>query len=283
VNVDKPQVNVGEYAIFIVTLTNRAAQPVLAVTVRETDALDANFAFETVRSYGPLGDDRIGPASLRMIPRIEPGASYSMSRTMRVRKPVTIPYVAKIEGVNGLQGSELPPWRATTEVTGVQVASDIAPEVVPDRTNVKNGDLVNFAVISRNVSSRVASHIGINAGESAGFQVLDLDLGGYGYFYDTARPSDIESGAKLFSEWLEIGPQEAIFSWLSTYVVGAGQLTVGALSTYLDQTGRPGHQRPRARPDQLRGRFGERLPASIAVSAERQCRRFRPVPDRDPQ
>jgi hypothetical protein len=33
----------------------------------------------------------------------------------------------------------------------------IGPEVVPDRTNVKNGDLVNFAVISRNVSSRVAS------------------------------------------------------------------------------------------------------------------------------
>jgi uncharacterized repeat protein (TIGR01451 family) len=235
VNVDKPQVNVGEYAIFVVTVTNRAAQPAVGVMVRETDAFDANFAFETVRSYGPSGDNRYSSASQRTIPLIEPGASYSMSRTMRVRKPVTIPYVAKIEGVNGLQESELPPWRATTEITGVQVASDIAPEVVPDRTNVKNGDLVNFAIISRNVSSRVASHIGINAGESAGFQVLDSDLGRYGYFFDYARPSDIESGTKLFSEWREIGPQEAIFSWLSTYTVSAGQLTVGARSVYRDQ------------------------------------------------
>jgi hypothetical protein len=94
---------------------------------------------------------------------------------------------------------------------------------------------VNFAVISRNVSSRVASHIGINAGESAGFQVLGSDLGRYGYFFDYSRPSDLESGTKLFSEWLEIGPQEAIFSWLSTYAVGSGQLTVGARSIYLDQ------------------------------------------------
>jgi hypothetical protein len=152
-----------------------------------------------------------------------------------LRKPVTIPYLAKIEGANGLQESDLPPWRATTEVTGVQVASDIAPEVVPDRTNVKNGDLVNFAVISRNVSSRVASHIGINAGESAGFQVLDSDLSRYGYFFDYSRPSDLESGTKLFSEWREIGSQEAIFSWLSTYTVGAGQLTAGARAAYLDQ------------------------------------------------
>ena len=235
VNVDKPQVNVGEYAIFVVTVTNRAAQPALGVTVRETDALDADFAFETVRSYGPLGDDRISSASQRTIPRIEPGASYSMSRTMRVRKPVTIPYLARISGVNGLQESELPPWRATTELTGVQVTSDIAPEVVPDRTNVKSGDLVNFAVISRNVSSRVGSHIGINAGESAGFQVIESDLGGYGYFFDYSRPSDIESGTKLFSEWIEIGPQEAICSWISTYAVSAGQLTVGAQLAYLDQ------------------------------------------------
>jgi hypothetical protein len=40
---------------------------------------------------------------------------------MRLRKPVTIPYVAKIAGVNGLQESELPAWLATTQVTGVQV------------------------------------------------------------------------------------------------------------------------------------------------------------------
>ena len=76
-----------------------------------------------------------------------------MSRTMRLRKPVTIPYVAKITGVNGLLESDLPTWLATTQVSGVQVASDIAPQVVPDRTNVKNGDLVNFAVISR-ITSR---------------------------------------------------------------------------------------------------------------------------------
>src|SRR5262245_33270733 len=102
VNVDKPQVNVGEYAIFVVTVTNRAAQPALGVIVRETDGFDVESAFETVRSYGPGGDDRASSAYRRTIPRIETGASYSMSRTMRVRKPVTIPYVAKIEGVNGL-------------------------------------------------------------------------------------------------------------------------------------------------------------------------------------
>jgi uncharacterized repeat protein (TIGR01451 family) len=235
VNVDKPQVNVGEYAIFIVTVTNRAAQPAFGVTVRETSSLDSDFALETVRNYGPLGDDRIGSGSPRTIPRIEPGATYSMSRTMRVRKPVTIPYFAKIAGVNGLQESDLPAWFATTEVTGVQVASDIAPQVVPDRTNVKNGDLVNFAIISRNGPSHVASHVGIYAGESAGFQVLDEDLGSYGYFFDYSRPTNLYSGAKLFSEWLEIPAQEAIFSWLSTYTVGTGQLTVGAQLGYLDQ------------------------------------------------
>src|SRR6185369_8075540 len=71
VNVDKPQVNVGEYAIFVVTITNRAAQPALSVTVRETDAGDVYSAFETVRSYGPWGDDRVGTAWRRTIPLIE--------------------------------------------------------------------------------------------------------------------------------------------------------------------------------------------------------------------
>src|SRR5262249_49354802 len=75
VNVDKSQLNVGEYAIFIVTVTNRASQPAFNVWVRETDAVDSGFAFETVRSFGPHGDDRISSASERMIPRIEPGAS----------------------------------------------------------------------------------------------------------------------------------------------------------------------------------------------------------------
>ncbi len=235
VSVDKPQVDVGEYAIFIVTVTNRAAQPALGVTVRETDAADTGFAFETVRSYGPSGDDRFGSASLRYIPRIEPGAGYSMSRTMRVRKVVTIPYVAKITDVNGLRESELPEWLAATQVTGVQATSDIAPAVVPDRTNVKNGDLVNFAIISPNLSSHVASHVGINAGESAGFQVLGSGLGDYGYYWDASRPADLQASAKLFSEWLEISPQIPIFSWLSAYTVGSGQLTVGAQSVYLDQ------------------------------------------------
>jgi uncharacterized repeat protein (TIGR01451 family) len=235
VSVNKPQVNVGEYALFIVTVTNRAAQPALAVTVNESDSLETDFALETVRSYGPLGDDRFSSGSPRTIPRIDPGASYSMSRTMRLRKPVIIPYTAKITSANGLQESDLPPWLASTQLTGVQVASDIAPLVLPDRTNVHNGDLVNFAVISPNLSSHVASHIGIYAGESAGFQVLDSDLSGYGYFFDYSRPTDLQSGAKLFSEWTEIRAQEAIFSWLSAYTVGSGQLTVGAQSGYLDQ------------------------------------------------
>jgi uncharacterized repeat protein (TIGR01451 family) len=235
VRVDKPQVDVGEYAIFIVTVTNRAAQPALAVSVRETDAPDVSFAIETVRSYGPGGDDRVSSASQRTIPRIEPGTSYSMSRTMRVRKPVTIPYFAKIVGANGLQESDLPSWLATNEVTGVQAAGDMAPQVVPDRTNVKNGDIVNFAIITPNLSSHVTSHIGINAGESAGFQLLSSDLSDYGYFWGTSRPSDLQSSTSLFSEWLEIPPQEAIFSWLSTYTVGSGQLTVGAELSYLDQ------------------------------------------------
>src|SRR5262249_52762196 len=56
VSVDKTQANVGEYAIFFVTVTNRAAQPALNVTVSETSAVDADLAFETVRSYGPGGD-----------------------------------------------------------------------------------------------------------------------------------------------------------------------------------------------------------------------------------
>jgi len=236
VNVDRPLVNVGEYAIFVVTVTNRAAQPALAVIVREPDSLDTDFGLETVRSYGPGGDDRFSSAWWRMIPRIESGASYSMSRTMRVRKPVPIPYFARIEGVNGLPESSLPLWRATTLVTGVQVTSDVAPVVVADRTNVKNGDLVNFAVIARNVSSsRVASHAVLDAAQSAGFQVLGQNLGSYGYFWDFARPQDLESSRKPFAEWTEICPREEGFWWISTYAVGAGQFTVKAQLAGLDQ------------------------------------------------
>jgi hypothetical protein len=55
-----------------------------------------------------------------------------MSRTMRVRQPVTIPYLAKVVGVNGLLETEIPQWQATTSVTGVQVTSDIAPILVAD-------------------------------------------------------------------------------------------------------------------------------------------------------
>jgi hypothetical protein len=235
VSVDQPQVNVGEYAVFIVTVTNRAAQPAVGVSISETDAGDAGFAFETVRSYGPNGDDRFNSASLRNIPRIEPGTSYSMSRTMRVRKPVMIPYLAKITGADGLREPDLPNWRATTQVAGVQVNSDIAPAIIPDRTSVKNGDLVNFAIVTPNQSSRIVSHVGVNAGESAGFQVLGSGLGDYGYFWDYYRPHDIQTSTKLFSEWLEVPAQEAIFSWLSTYVVNSGQLSVSAKLAYLDQ------------------------------------------------
>src|SRR4030095_13004344 len=102
VNVDRPQVNVGEYAIFFVTVTNLAAQPAFSVVVREPHSVDVDQALETVRSYGPGGDDRFGSAWRRTIPRIEPGASYSMSRTMRVRKPGTTPHLAEIEGGNHL-------------------------------------------------------------------------------------------------------------------------------------------------------------------------------------
>jgi hypothetical protein len=236
VNVDKPQVNVGEYAIFFVTVTNRAAQPALAVIVREPHSVDVNQALETVRSYGPGGDDRVGPAWRRTIPRIEPGATYTMSRTMRVRKPGTTPYLAKIEGVNGIIEEQLPPWNATTQITAVQVTSDIAPVVVPDRTNVKNGDLVNFAVIGRNVSaSRVASHAVLDAAQSAGFQVNNQDLGGYGYFWDYVRPRDLDSSQEPFWEWPEIRPRQEFVTWISTYTVGAGQFTVRAQRTGLDQ------------------------------------------------
>lgn len=234
VKVDKPQVDVGEYAIFIVSVTNLANEPAVSVTVRETDASDVDFAFETVRSYGPWGDDQVTSASQRTIPFLEPGAGYSMSRTMRIRKAVAIPYVAKIESVNGLPESALPDWRAQTEVSGVQVVSDMATEVVPDRRNVKAGDLVNFAIISRNVSSRTASHVGINVAESAGFQVLDTGLGSYGYFFDYSRPTE-SSSPRLFSEWTESGSKEAIVSWISTYAVAEGQLKVGAELAYLDQ------------------------------------------------
>ncbi len=236
VNVDKPQANVGEYTIFIVTVTNRAAEPAFNVIVRETASFDVDSAFETVRSYGPGGDDRVSSAYRRTIPRIEPGASYSMSRTMRVRKPVAIPYLAKIEGANGLLETQLPDWHATTQVTGVQVTSDIAPILVPDRTNVKNGDIVNFATIARNVSSsRVASHVVLDAAQSAGFQVLGQVLSDYGFFWDFARPRDLESSQKPFGEWYEIRPREEGYWWLSAYTVGAGQFTVSAQLTGLDQ------------------------------------------------
>jgi hypothetical protein len=39
-----------------------------------------------------------------------------MSRTMRVRQPVTIPYLAKVVGVNGLLETDIPQWQATTSV-----------------------------------------------------------------------------------------------------------------------------------------------------------------------
>src|SRR5262245_34494961 len=154
---------------------------------------------------------------------------------MRVRKPVTIPYFSKVEGVNGLVDTEIPLWQATTAVTGVQVTSDITPIVVADRTNVKNGDLVNFAVIARNTSSRIASHIVFDGAQSAGFQLLSPSLAEYGYFWDWDRPRDLQSSQQPLWEWYEIRPQEEAVSWLSTYTVGAGQLTASVQMASLDQ------------------------------------------------
>ena len=235
VNVDKPQVNVGEYAIFVVTVTNRAAQPAFGVIVRETDSFDVDSAFETVRSYGPYGDDRVGTAFRRTIPRIEPGASYSMSRTMRVRKPITIPYLAKIEGVNGLLETDIPPWNATTQVAGLQVTSDIAPTVIADRTSVKNGDLVNFAVIARSMSSRMASHPVFDGAQTAGFQLLSPSLTDNGYFWDHARPRDLQTSRRPLWEWYEVRPQEELVSWLSAYTITQAQVTANAQLSWLDQ------------------------------------------------
>jgi hypothetical protein len=236
VNVDRPQVNVGEYAIFFVTVTNLAAQPAFNVIVREPNTSDVGIALETVRSYGPGGDDRVGSAWHRTIPRIEPGASYRMSRTMRVRQSGVIPYFAKIEGVNGVIEEELPLWRATTSVAGVQVTSDIAPIMVPDRTNVTNGDPVNFAMIGRNLSStRVGSHPVFDGAESAGFQLLNGAMQGYGYFWDSARPRDLQSSRQPLWGWYEIRPRQELVSWISTYTVGAGQFTVNSQLSVLDQ------------------------------------------------
>ena len=230
-----PPVNVGEHAIFIVTITNRAAQPAFNIWVRETDAADTAFAFETVRSYGPSGNDTISSGSQRLIPRIEPGASYSMSRTMRVRKPVAIPYSARITGANWLLESDLPSWSATTAVTGVQVTSDIAAVATADRTNVKNGDLVTFVIKESNLSPRVASHVALLGGVGAGFQMLNADLGSYGYFYDWSRPADLPDGAEKLSEWIEIGSQQMAYTFFSAYTVRAGQLEMRAELSELDQ------------------------------------------------
>jgi hypothetical protein len=158
-----------------------------------------------------------------------------MSRTMRVRKPVTIPYLAKIEGVNGLSETEIPPWNATTQVTGAQVTSDIEAVVIADRTTVKNGDLVNFAVIARSVSARIASHPVFDGAQTAGFQLLSPSLNDYGYYWDGARPRDLQSSRQPLWEWYEVRPQEELLSWLSAYVVNAGQFTANAQLSWLDQ------------------------------------------------
>jgi hypothetical protein len=117
----------------------------------------------------------------------------------------------------------------------VQVTSDIAPTVVADRTDVKNGDLVNFVIIERNVSSHVASHAGLFGGVGAGFQMLDNDLDRYGYFFDWSRPRDLQSGSGPLSRSVEIRSREVAYSFFSTYTVGAGQLTMSAQLSELDQ------------------------------------------------
>jgi hypothetical protein len=45
----------------------------------------------------------------------------------------------------------------------------------------------------------------------------------------------LPSSSEPFAEWLEIRSREAIVGWISTYTVGAGQLTVAAEVTHLDQ------------------------------------------------
>src|SRR5262249_5153894 len=60
-------------------------------------------------------------------------------------------------------------------------------------------------------------------------------LENYGYFWDTSRPTDFQSGWTPFSEWTEIRAQEQMLLWTSTYTVGAGPLNVGAQLSQLDQ------------------------------------------------
>src|SRR6185436_13413213 len=108
----------------------------------------------------------------------------------------------------------------------------IAPILVADRTNVHNGDLVNFAVIARNMSSRNGSHVILDAAQSAGFQLLN-PLSDYGYFWDGARPRDLQSSQQPWWGWYEIRPQEDMVSWLSAYTVGAGQFTATAQLDWL--------------------------------------------------
>ena len=151
-----------------------------------------------------------------------------MSRTMRMRKPLTINYFAKIIGVNGLSEADLPSWFATTNVTGVQIASDIAPVATADRTNVKNGDLVNFVIADRNLSPHVASNVGVVGGVGAGFQALRTELGNYGYYWDLSRPKDLQSGAGPLSQWKEISSLLVGYTFFSAYTVSDGQLTMAA-------------------------------------------------------
>jgi hypothetical protein len=219
VNVHTNQVNVGEYAIFVVTVTNRAAQPAFSVGVQETDAGDVNNAFETVRSYGPTGDDRIGTAWQRTIPRIDPGTSYSMSRTDAGAStrddPPTL--CERSWAVNGLSETEIRNGKPPTSVTGVQVTSDIAPILVarPART-CTTATSVNFAVIARNMSSRIASHVYPWTGpQSAGSSTAQPTLSDYGYFWDSARPHDLQSASSRCGDGTRFGLRRIMVSWLS--------------------------------------------------------------------
>jgi hypothetical protein len=65
--------------------------------------------------------------------------------------------------------------------------------------------------------------------------VLGQALGGYGYFFDAARPRDLQSSLEPFAEWIEIPSHQEMVWWISTYTVGEGLLAVSAQTARLDQ------------------------------------------------
>ncbi|HTD88242.1 MAG TPA: hypothetical protein VK850_16830, partial [Candidatus Binatia bacterium] len=79
------------------------------------------------------------------------------------------------------------------------------------------------------------SHPVFDGAQSAGFQLLSPTLTDNGYFWDSARPRDLQSSRQPLWEWYEIRPQEEAVSWICTYAVGAGQFSASAQLSWLDQ------------------------------------------------